>query len=310
MLHEGAKGGNILVYICLWILSWGTSRSALTRREWPAESLSGSVPKKGNVIMKAISVPLQISLLLALSLLGCHDDPITPITPAAPTGLAAAAVSSSQINLSWSDASTNEDGFKIERAPGGTTTFAEIASSLPANTTSYQSTGLSASTSYTYRVLAYNAAGNSEYSNTATTATNALPSVLRVVNNSSYAIISLAVDNVEVFSYPGSILPGKNYERNVAQGAHTIRIANGYYDGTSKREMYNSSGRYVQLSGTYTQAFNDPTINQLLTQFGSSGVWEGQYWDNKPSMHLARFVYSSSGTWQFYDDGNLGPGGS
>ena len=37
----------------------------------------------------------------------------TPGTPAAPTGLTAAAVSKSQINLAWTDNSGNEDVFKI-----------------------------------------------------------------------------------------------------------------------------------------------------------------------------------------------------
>src|SRR2546426_3796796 len=39
-------------------------------------------------------------------------------SPAAPTALAAAAVSPSQINLSWTDNPTTEDGFRIERCAG------------------------------------------------------------------------------------------------------------------------------------------------------------------------------------------------
>src|SRR5206468_12564526 len=39
-----------------------------------------------------------------------------PSPPAAPSSLAATATSSSQINLSWTDNSSNESGFKIERA--------------------------------------------------------------------------------------------------------------------------------------------------------------------------------------------------
>jgi subtilisin family serine protease len=80
--------------------------------------------------------------------------------PTAPGGLAANAVSSSRIDLSWQDASNNEAGFKIERCQGaGCSTFTEIAS-LGAGTTTYQNTGLSANTSYTYRVRAYNTGGS------------------------------------------------------------------------------------------------------------------------------------------------------
>ena len=97
-----------------------------------------------------------------------------PSPPASPSSLSAAAVSESQINLSWADNSVNEDGFRIERAPGGTTSFAEIASVGP-GVVAYQNTGLAASTAYSYRVRAYNGVGNSAYSNTASAATQAAP---------------------------------------------------------------------------------------------------------------------------------------
>ena len=95
------------------------------------------------------------------------------IIPAAPSNLVATAVSSSQINLSWNDNSNNEGGFKLERAPGGTSNFTQIAS-LAANTTSYQNSGLSSATSYSYRIRAYNGAGNSGYSNPASATTQSV----------------------------------------------------------------------------------------------------------------------------------------
>jgi hypothetical protein len=91
--------------------------------------------------------------------------------PASPGGLVATDVSKQQINLSWIDNATNEDGFRIERCSGsGCTTFSQIAA-LGANITSYQNSGLSSNTSYSYRVRAYNTAGNSTYSNVASATT-------------------------------------------------------------------------------------------------------------------------------------------
>jgi hypothetical protein len=80
-------------------------------------------------------------------------------------GLAAQAA---QFTLTWTDNSTNETGFTIERAPGlaATTGFVVIAN-VAANTTSYVDAGLPNSTAYSYRLCAYNAAGKSGYSNTA-----------------------------------------------------------------------------------------------------------------------------------------------
>jgi hypothetical protein len=97
----------------------------------------------------------------------------TPTAPAAPSALAATASGSTTINLGWTDNSTNETGFKVERKTGSTGTWSEIASSLAANTTTYSSTGLTASTTYFYRVRAYNATGNSSYSNEASATTGA-----------------------------------------------------------------------------------------------------------------------------------------
>jgi len=81
--------------------------------------------------------------------------------------LTATPVSTSQINLSWTDNSNNEDGFFIERCTGNScTNFVQIAQ-VGANTTSFPDTGLSSNTFYRYRVRAFNAGGNSAYSNIA-----------------------------------------------------------------------------------------------------------------------------------------------
>jgi hypothetical protein len=94
--------------------------------------------------------------------------------PTAPTGLTAAAASRSQINLSWTASTDNVGvtGYKVERCQGAScTTFAQIGT--PTATT-YSDTGLIASTSYSYRVRATDAAGNlSAYSSTASATTPA-----------------------------------------------------------------------------------------------------------------------------------------
>ena len=71
-----------------------------------------------------------------------------------------------QLSLTWTDNSTNEDGFKIERKTGTTGTYAQIAVT-GANVTSYTDSGLSDTTTYCYRLRAFNTAGDSAYSNEA-----------------------------------------------------------------------------------------------------------------------------------------------
>jgi hypothetical protein len=89
--------------------------------------------------------------------------------PQTPANLAASAASSSQINLNWTDTSNNEDGFKIERSTDNVN-FAQI-NTTGANSTTFMDTGLSTATTYYYRVRAYNAQGNSGYSNVANATT-------------------------------------------------------------------------------------------------------------------------------------------
>ena len=74
-----------------------------------------------------------------------------------------------ELTLLWEDNSSTESGFKIERAVGSAA-FTQIATT-GANVTRYTDTGLASSTTYRYRTRAYNAIGNSAYSNEAATTT-------------------------------------------------------------------------------------------------------------------------------------------
>jgi subtilisin family serine protease len=93
--------------------------------------------------------------------------------PGAPSGLTAAAASTSRIDLSWRDNSGNESGFSIERKTGSGS-WSQI-DTVDANDTAFADTGLSASTTYTYRVRAFNPGGASAYSNETSTDTEGEP---------------------------------------------------------------------------------------------------------------------------------------
>jgi hypothetical protein len=95
--------------------------------------------------------------------------------PAAPSGLTATTVSSTTIDLDWTDNATNEDGFLIQRKVGVGGTFANL-DTVGANQTSYGDDTCDAETTYCYQVRAYNTAGDSAWSNEACDTTPAAPS--------------------------------------------------------------------------------------------------------------------------------------
>jgi chitodextrinase len=84
--------------------------------------------------------------------------------PTAPTGLTATVISSREIDLSWTASTDN----------GGVTGYIIYQNGKEIGTTagtSYRSTGLKASTRYTYRVVAYDEAGNRSVKSVAVTKT-------------------------------------------------------------------------------------------------------------------------------------------
>lgn len=128
---------------------------------------------------------------------------VTLLLPAAPTNLQGQALSTTRIDLTWTDNATNETGYTVERAPdnaGTAGTFVSVAS-LAAGATAYSNTGLNANTRYWYRVRAVNATDVSAYSSSlsVTTLTGpAAPSGLQAQATSATQIQLTWVDNTAV----------------------------------------------------------------------------------------------------------------
>src|SRR6202171_1802064 len=119
-----------------------------------------------------------------------------PPPPTAPTNLAATAVGTSQINLSWTNTSTSQTGVKIERSTNNVN-FTQITVA-GATAVSYSDSGLSASTTYFYRVRATSASGDSPYSNTASATTQSPPPASIAFVQLNYATPQSSVANVSV----------------------------------------------------------------------------------------------------------------
>jgi titin len=156
--------------------------------------------------------------------------------PAAPSGLTAAAASSSQVNLSWIDNSTNETGFKIERKTGAGA-YAQV-DTVGAGVTTYSDMGLTAATQYYYRVRAYNVVGDSAYSDEANATTNGTPpaaptGLTATASNTQVTLAWTASTNATSYNVKRATAAGGPYA-SVVTGVTTTGYTNtGLANGTT-----------------------------------------------------------------------------
>lgn len=93
--------------------------------------------------------------------------------PAPPEALIAEVLSSSAVALSWTDRSSDEEGFSLERCAGSAAACDadpdayRVIASLPPDHTTFTDEGVVADAVSSYRIRAFNAVGFSEWSNTA-----------------------------------------------------------------------------------------------------------------------------------------------
>ncbi len=132
-----------------------------------------------------------------------------------PTNLLATAVFNRQVNLSWADRSTSEDGFRLERKLGSSGTYQTIAV-LSANVTAHADTGLTPQTDYCYRVAAFHGGVTSNYSNEICVRTPAATIIVGVNPNRAEQAQTLSVT-----------ISGQNTHFRQGSGTHRVWLAQG-----------------------------------------------------------------------------------
>jgi regulation of enolase protein 1 (concanavalin A-like superfamily) len=168
---------------------------------------------------------------------GVSLDPYNGITkPASPAKLVASAISSSQVNLAWTDCSSNENGYLVEYSYAGNfgqdpyVTGKDYAlgqlytngETIPANSKSLELATLLPNTKYLMRVHAYNDAGNSAYSNVVEVTTPAAGNL-----STPWAAQDIVAAPATMTS-PGS--------SNFDNGKYTLRVGSG--------DLWNSSDSF------------------------------------------------------------------
>jgi subtilisin family serine protease len=194
--------------------------------------------------------------------------------PAAPTNLTSVPASGPRVDLQWQDNSDNEQGFRIERCAGSScTAFAQIAT-VAANVTSHADSNGLTTTSYRYRVRAFNSGGNSAPSNisTATIGMGGADCSL-----TSMGITPLSDLGGTYRGFPGGLYPNGTSLRPAAHEAVGLDLARSQIRPRNAQGVPDAvNGRIVLLSlgmsntasefGRFVELVrNDPALNPRLT---------------------------------------------
>jgi len=172
---------------------------------------------------------------------------VATTVPAHPSALLAAKSAPTRVDLSWTDNSTNETGFRVERSPAGAGTWAKVGTTVP-NQNNFADYTVVGGTAYDYRVFAYNQAGDSTASNTITitpTAVTPASGVTLVASPAASAPFGTAV----TFTATASGASAYQYQFLVDDGTGAVVVQD-----YSISQLYHFTT--YQPVGTYTVSVN------------------------------------------------------
>jgi chitodextrinase len=218
-------------------------------------------------------------------------------SPTAPSDLTANVASSGQINLSWKAATDNVGvtGYRIFRQ--GT----QIAS---VTGTTYQDTGLSPSTSYSYTIAAYDAAGNISSQSASASATTLTTPITATPPTppSSGSVITLvdfgSSDLSNIFGLAGwsTVIKDKYTDyQNIGPGGTTIVVGSNYtynYQGVMGTPANFNSGDTVRVTW-YNNSANTVSFTPNITFtspdriIAGTGTWNPMTLVTVPSLGIA-----------------------
>lgn len=126
---------------------------------------------------------------------------------------------------------------------------------------------------------------------------------VRFVNKSSHPILALEIDGVDVIQTEAQIIPTGGWldALGVTPGDHAYAPTNGFMSGGVPQLLLPLPvGRFSGNTGTV--AINDPTLGELLTNYGSGGAFVGDFWQ-ETQYHYAGFCFNAGGGFTFHIDG-------
>jgi hypothetical protein len=173
--------------------------------------------------------------------------------PDAPSGLTATSVAANRITLAWTDNSSDESLFRVERSLNGST-YSSIGTTS-ANVAAFTDSGLTSATQYYYRVRAENKYGNSAYSTYVVSTLITEPTIqtsglqFTTVNDGSETISFTAGNGVKrLLLIHAASAVNANPADNTTYTAASV-YGNGTQIGTGNYVIYGDTGTAVTVTG-------------------------------------------------------------
>ncbi|HVT87667.1 MAG TPA: NPCBM/NEW2 domain-containing protein [Tepidisphaeraceae bacterium] len=177
--------------------------------------------------------------------------------PDAPTNLQAN-VSGGTVNLTWTDKSSNEIGFRVDRKQGAGGNWGQIAS-LGANATSYPDATATPGVDYYYRVYAYNSGGPSAFS-------GEVPATVPVPAQSTVYLSDVSFSGTPVNGW-GPVSRDKSNGEQGATDGKTITLNGVTY--TKGLGVHADSDVRFALNGLYTEFDSDIGVDDEVGNAGN-----------------------------------------
>ena len=229
---------------------------------------------------KAAGTP--VGYLNAFTYTSLYQDGTVPATPRN----AQAAVVNNHVTITWVDAPFNETGFDVYRATSASGPFVKIDNTpIAANSTSFADVTALSGTTYYYQVNAFNAFGQSSFSNVASVTTPALPPLITVsgpVSISTNATGTVSISTSSDATLTLSNVPGFAVQNPLNPSAIDVALAPhdadaGTYQMTAT--ALNGSGVTTSQNITITVTAN-PLFSISVNFSGSTNApapWNNTY---------------------------------
>jgi len=187
--------------------------------------------------------------------------------PSIPTGVNATATSSSSITVSWT-AVSGATGYYVYRSSSASGNYTRVGTS---STASYTNTELSASTTYYYKVTAYNSGGES----------------------SQFSVVSATT----MLSTPTEVNAMGTSTSSITVSWDTVSSADGYYVYRSSSD----SGTYTRVGTLSTTTYIDTGLSHSTTYYYKVTAFNSDGESSQSSVVSAETYASVSGTYSYYE---------